>query len=131
MRNGRSFQPVLMELVMVTLFLALAMSVIVQVLALAEETSAQSAFETRALLALEDAMERAKADPAGDGAFDGDGVRSFQTVSDAGVTVLGRVTARAYGAGTLYEIALTAAGKREEPMTLTGARYVPRGEVTQ
>lgn len=125
MKNGKSFQPVLMELVIVTLFLSLSLSVIVRVLGAAGTWSRAGAFETRALLLLEDTMERTKADPAGDGALI-DGVWHITPAEIDGIAIEGTVRATAYGAGVYYEIELQAHGTGD-PVTLSGARYVPQG----
>ena len=60
------FSPILIEMTIVILFLALSTSVVVRLIAVANITAQQSAYESRAILAMERVAEQVKADPVGD-----------------------------------------------------------------
>ncbi|MDO4573184.1 MAG: hypothetical protein Q4C13_07430, partial [Clostridia bacterium] len=67
MRKRATFHPVLLELIVAILFLALSMSVVVRLIAAANETSRTSALRSLALLEMQSVMEETKADPVGEG----------------------------------------------------------------
>ena len=124
-----SFSPVLIELAIVILFFALSTGIVVQLIAAASRISNESAFHSRALLAMETAAEETKADPEGDGAFDESGVRTFETVVSDEITVQGVVTKDdSPEHGTLYTIELSVLSKDGTAYTLTAEQYRSDGE---
>ena len=128
MKKSSGVSPVMLEILVVTLFLALSASVLVQLIAKANDISQSADAESRALILAEDALERLKADPVGDGAFDGNGVRTF-TATDGGVTVTGDVTRTVSDAGAYYAIRADAYDGVAYVLTLTTGRYLPETEV--
>ncbi len=128
MKKRATFSPVLLELIVAILFFALAMSVVVQLIAAANETSSASALTSRALIAMESAAEQLKADPVGDGAFDESGERRFTVEPEEGMQLSVTVRRILGAAGTLYEFEITAAGSGKPLGSLSAARYVS-GEV--
>ena len=124
-----SFSPVLIELAIVILFFALSTGIVVQLIAAASRISNESAFHSRALLAMETVAEETKADPEGDGAFDANGARAFTVQSAPDLAVAAIVTRDdSPENGTLYSIALSVVSPTGETYTLNAMRYVSRGE---
>ena len=127
-RRG-AFSPVLMELTIVILFFALSTIVVARLIAAASDASNESAFQARALLAMENAAEQTKANPEGDGAFDANGARAFTVQAAQGLAVAAVVTRDdSPKNGTLYTITLTVVSETGETYTLNAMRYVSRGE---
>ena len=124
MRQRASFNPVLVELTVILLFLALSTAALVQLIGKAREISQGSEAGSRALILLEDALERTKADPEGGGAFDSAGVRQVN-FSDDGYDVRGTVKRTLSVSGAYYEIALAAYDGGKELLALSAGRYVP------
>lgn len=124
------FSPVLLELTVVILFFALSTSIVVQLIAAASQISNESSYHARALLAMETVAEQIKADPAGDGAVNECGVRSFSIDYATDLRVDCIVTGDPSPAnGTLYEIELSVVGGGETVYSLDASRYVPDVEV--
>jgi len=120
---------VLMELTIVILFFALATVVVARLIAAASAASNESAFQARALLAMENVAEQAKANPEGDGAFDANGARAFTVQSAPDLAVAAVVTRDdSPENGTLYSIALSVVSPTGETYILNAMRYVSRGE---
>ena len=127
-RRG-AFSPVLMELTIVILFFALSTVVVARLIAAASAVSNESAFQARALLAMENVAEQAKANPEGDGAFDANGARAFTVQSAPDLAVAAVVTRDdSPENGTLYSIALSVVSPTGETYILNAMRYVSRGE---
>lgn len=127
-RKRGSISPVLLELAVVILFFALSASVVLRLFAAASDVSRESACRSRALLALESVAERVKADPEGDGAFDGGGVRTFTQQIEADLLVRGVVTRdESNSAGVFYGIDLSVTAPDGTVYTLSAARYVSGG----
>ncbi len=124
-----AFGTVLIELIVVILFFALSMSVVVQLIAAANELSNESAYASRAMFALQDMAEQLKADPVGDGDFDESGVRKIERVVSDDMIVSGEIKRKTADCGALYEISLRVERESGEPYLLDAARYV-RGEAT-
>lgn len=124
MKKIGQLSPVLVELAVVTLFLALSTSVVIQLIAKAGEISRTAGAESRVLIAVEDAMEQIKARPDAEG-FDGKNRRTV-FMEDDGVQITGAVERAESSAGFLYRIELTAAAEGCEPILLRSARYVPK-----
>lgn len=124
MKKQPTFQPVLMEIIVTLLFFALAMSIVVQLVAAANSISKESAFRSRAYLAMETAAEQVKADPEG-GGFGADGTRTFAIALEEGISITGTVqkTVDSRSGGAMYTISLTASGGGYDPVTLTACRY--------
>ncbi len=128
-RKRAAFSPALLELVIVILFFALSTSVVVQLFAKASDVSKESAYHSRALLALETTAEETKADPEGDGSFDENGVRAVSKAFADDLTVTGTVTREPTDAGMIYEIDLSVNSADGTVYTLGAARYVAGAEV--
>lgn len=128
MKKASTVSPVMLEILVVTLFLALSASVLVQLIAKAHDISRSADAESRALILAEDTVERLKADPVGDNAFDAGGVRTF-TVEAGDVSVRGDVTRTASDAGAYYAIRADAYNKDALVLTLSTGRYLPETEV--
>ena len=127
-RRG-AFSPVLMELTIVILFFALSTVVVARLIAAASAASNESAFQARALLAMENVAELTKANPEGDGAFDANGARAFTVQSAPDLAVAAVVTRDdSPENGTLYSIALSVVSPTGETYILNAMRYVSRGE---
>ena len=127
-RKRGSISPVLLELSVVILFFALSASVVLRLFAAASDVSRESAYRSRALLALESVAERVKADPEGDGAFDERGARTFTEQVEDDLTVRGVVTRdESSEAGVFYDIDLGVTGPDGTIYTLLAARYVSGG----
>lgn len=127
MKKRATFSPVLLELIVSILFFALAMSVVVRLVAAANETSERSALASRALVAMENAAEAIKADPAA-GDFDENGERRFTREAERDILLNVLVRRSAGAAGALYEIEIEALGGGLPLGSLSAARYVG-GEV--
>ena len=128
MKKSSGINPIMLEILVVTLFLALSASVLVQLIAKANDISRAATVESRALILAEDAMERIKADPVGDNAFDENGVRTFVSERD-GLSVTGTVTRTVSKAGAYYAIRADAYDGVSLVLTLTTSRYLPETEV--
>lgn len=127
MNKRATFHPVLLELIVSILFFALAMSVVVRLLAAADETSRMSELTGRALIAMESVAEEWKADPAG-GDFDENGERRFTARADGDIELSVLVRREAGGAGALYTIEIRAESGGTPLGAISTARYVS-GEV--
>ncbi len=126
------FSPVLLELTIVILFFAVSTSIVVQLIAAASTISSESAYHSRALLAMETVAEQTKADPEGGGTFDENGIRSFSVRVDEDLQVDGTVSRDASPArGVLYQIELSVLSESGASYSLSAARYVPDAEVPQ
>ena len=124
------FSPVLLELVIVILFFALSTSVIVRLIAAADLTARESAYESRAILAMQSVAERVKADPAGQIECNACGARVFSVEIAEDLSVDCVVTSdESPLQGTLYDIELTVTSPRGEVYALDAERYVPDAEV--
>jgi len=129
-RKRGSISPVLLELSVVILFFALSASVVLRLFAAASDVSKESAYRSRALLAMEGVAERVKADPEGDGAFDDSGVRTLTEQVEDDLIVRGVVTRDASNsAGVLYGVDLSVTGPDGTTYTLSAARYVSGGGI--
>jgi hypothetical protein len=118
-----SLSPVLIELTIVILFFALSASVIVRLIAAAGATADESAYHARAILAMEDAAERIKADPAGGGS------RAFSIQAAPDLTVDCVVTRDDSPAqGALYDIELSVVSPGGDVYYLDAARYIADAE---
>ena len=115
----------------VILFLALSTSVVVRLIAVANITAQQSAYESRAILAMERVAERVKADPVGDNTCNACGARVFSVDVADDLTVDCVVTSdESPLQGTLYDIELTVTSPEGKVFALDAARYLPDAEVT-
>ena len=124
------FSPVLVELTIVILFFALSASVIVRLIAAADTTARTSAYESRAILAMQTVAEQVKADPIGDNTCNECGARVFSVAVDEDLTVDCVVTIDESPAqGTLYNIELTVTAPSGKVYALDAARYLPDMEV--
>lgn len=124
------FSPVLIELTIVILFFALSASVIVRLIAAADTTARLSAYESRAILAMETVAEQVKADPVGDNTCNECGARVFSVAVDPDLTVDCVVTSDDSPLqGTLYDIELTVTSPQGKVYALDSARYLPDAEV--
>ncbi len=124
------FSPVLIELIFVILFFALSASVIVRLIAAASVTAQESAYHARAIIAMESAAERIKANPAGEGDCNECGVYAFSMETASDLTVDCIVTPDDSPLqGTLYDIELSVASPGGEIYWLDAARYIPDAEV--
>jgi hypothetical protein len=125
------FNPILIELTIVILFFALSTSVVIRLIAAADATARQSAYESRAILAMESVAEQVKADPVGDGFCNECGARVFSTQIADDLTVDCVVTNDDSPLqGTLYDIELTVVSPEGKVFSLDAARYVPDTEGT-
>ena len=123
------FNPVLIELIIVILFFALSTSVIVRLIASADMTARVSAYESRAILAMQSVAEEVKADPIGDGVCNACGARVFSTeiASDLTVDCVVSVDDSPLQ-GTLYDIELTVTSPDGKVYALDAVRYVQDAE---
>ena len=123
------FSPVLVELIIVILFFALSTSVIVRLIASADVTARTSAYESRAILALQSVAEQVKADPIGDGVCNACGARAFSVEIASDLTVDCVVTGDDSPLeGTLYDIELTVTAPNGEVYALDAVHYVQDAE---
>lgn len=125
MKKRFQLSPVLVELAIVTFFLALSTATVVQLIAKAAEISRAATNESAALIALENAVEEIKADPAA-GAYDAGGVWKVSMESE-GAVITGTVTRTRSAAGAYYDIDLTAE-KGSSALSIAAGRYVGSGE---
>lgn len=126
-RQHTTVSPVLMELIVAILFLALSMSVVIRLIAAADTTSKGSERLSRAMIAMQDLAEGLKNEPPDDGRFDENGELRFtdERADDICLMVLVR---RSRGAvGTMYDIAITAVYNGEDIASLKAARYIRGG----
>ena len=124
------FSPVLVELIIVILFFALSTSVVVRLIAAADLTSRTSAYESRAILAMQTVAERVKADPVGEGECNACGARAFSVAFADDLAVDCVVTSdESPLQGTLYDIELTVMSPLGEVYALDAERYVQDAEV--
>ena len=124
------FSPVLIELTIVILFFALSASVITRLIAVADNTARTSAYESRAILALQSVAEQVKADPIGDNTCNECGARVFSIEVDKDLTVDGVVTIDDSPLqGTLYDIELTVTSPNGKVYALDAVRYLADAEV--
>ena len=124
------FSPILIELILVILFLAISASVVIRMIAAANTTAQQSAYESRAILAMESVAEQVKADPAGDNTCNACGAHVFSVEVAEDLTVDCVVTSDDSPLqGTLYDIELTVTSPQGKVFALDAARYVQDGEV--
>ena len=129
-RSG-AFSPVLMELTIIILFFAISTSIVVRLIASASAISDESRYHARALQAMETVAEQIKADPAGDGAVNTCGVRSFSVEVAPDLQVNAIVTGDPSPKnGTLYEIELNVTSENGDIYSLDAARYLPDAEVS-
>ena len=125
------FSPILIELILVILFLAISTSVVIRVIAAANTTAQQSAYESRAILAMERVAEQVKADPVGDNTCNACGARAFSIKVADDLTVDCVVTSDDSPLqGMLYDIELTVTSPEGKVFALDAARYVQDAEVT-
>ena len=125
------FSPILIEMTIVILFLALSTSVVIRLIAAANVTARESAYESRAILAMERVAEQVKADPVGDNTCNACGARVFSTEIADDLTVDCVVTSDDSPLqGTLYDIELTVMSPEGKVFALDAARYLPDAEVT-
>lgn len=129
MKKSSQVSPVMLEILVVTLFLALSASVLVQIIAKARDISVAATQESRALILAEDLLERVKADPEGDGAFDENGRREVMAESD-GVTVTCAIERQLYDTGAYYAIAAKAYSGGTHLLSLETGRYLAEREAT-
>ena len=126
-----TMNPILVEMAIVILFLALSTSVVVRLIAAANVTAQQSAYESRAILAMERVAEQVKADPVGDNTCNACGARVFSVDVADDLTVDCVVTSdESPLQGTLYDIELTVTSPEGKVFALDAARYLPDAEVT-
>ena len=119
------FSPILIEMTIVILFLALSTSVVVRLIAAANITAQQSAYESRAILAMERVAARVKADPVGDNTCNACGARVFSVDVADDLTVDCVVTSDDSPLqGTLYDIELTVTSPDGKVYALDAVRYV-------
>ena len=124
------FSPVLIELTIVILFFALSASVIVRLITAANATARESAYESRAILAMETVAEQVKADPVGDNTCNECGARVFSVEIDEDLAVDCVVTSdNSPLQGTLYDIELTVTSPQGKVYALDAVRYLPDAEV--
>ena len=124
------FSPVLIELTIVILFFALSASVITRLIAVADNTARTSAYESRAILALQSVAEQVKADPIGDNTCNECGARVFAIEVDQDLTVDCVVTSDdSPQQGTLYDIELTVTSPSGKVYALDAVRYLADAEV--
>ena len=124
------FSPILIEMTIVILFLALSTSVVIRLIAAANVTAQESAYESRAILAMERIAEQVKADPVGDNTCNACGARVFSTKIADDLTVDCVVTSDDSPLkGTLYDIELTVTSPAGKVFALDAARYLPDAEV--
>jgi hypothetical protein len=124
------FSPILIELTIVILFFALSASVITRLIAVADTTARTSAYESRAILALQSVAEQVKADPIGDNTCNECGARVFSIEVDKDLTVDGVVTIDDSPLqGTLYDIELTVTSPNGKVYALDAVRYLADAEV--
>ena len=127
----RSFSPVLIELTIVILFFALSASVITRLIAVADNTARTSAYESRAILALQSVAEQVKADPIGDNTCNECGARVYAVQMEDDLAVNCIVTDDPTPEqGTLYEIELSVTSPYGETYFLDAARYIAGAEAT-
>ncbi|NCB06192.1 MAG: hypothetical protein EOM69_11835 [Clostridia bacterium] len=120
-----TMSPILIEMVIVILFLALSTSVVVRLIAAANTTAQQSAYESRAILAMESVAEQVKADPVGDNTCNACGARVLSVKIADDLTVDCVVTIdESPLQGTLYDIELTVTSPQGKVYALDAARYV-------
>ena len=120
-----TMNPILVEMAIVILFLALSTSVVVRLIAAANETAQQSAYEARAILAMERIAEQVKADPVGDNTCNACGARAFSVKVAEDLTVDCVVTSDDSPLqGTLYDIELIVLSPQGKIYALDAARYV-------
>lgn len=120
-----TMNPILVEMAIVILFLALSTSVVVRLIAAANVTAQQSAYESRAILAMERIAEQIKANPVGDNTCNACGARAFSVKIAEDLTVDCVVTSDDSPLqGTLYDIELTVLSPQGKVYALDAARYV-------
>lgn len=127
MRKKATFSPVLLELIVAILFFALSMSVVIRLIAAADETSQGSAALSRATIAMESLLEEIKAAPPGNAAFDEMGESHMRRETEDGIVLLALVRQSERAQGVFYEIEVTAYSGEEPLGTLSAARYVRGG----
>ncbi len=124
------FSPVLIELTIVILFFALSAGVIVRLIALADTTARTSAYESRAILAMQSVAEQVKADPIGDNTCNECGARVFSVEVEEDLSVDCVVTSdESPLRGTLYDIELTVTSPSGKVYALDAVRYLADAEV--
>ena len=120
-----TMNPILVEMAIVILFLALSTSVVVRLIAAANVTAQQSAYESRAILAMERIAEQIKANPVGDNTCNACSARAFSVKIAEDLTVDCVVTSDDSPLqGTLYDIELTVLSPQGKVYALDAARYV-------
>jgi len=124
MKRSRAFSPILLELIVAILFFALSMSVVIRLIAAADETSRDSSLTGRAMIAMENAMEEIKADPYGDGKFDMNEERRFIIHAEDDLSLVAVVRSTDSKTGTLYTIDIHATSGEKKLGSLSASRYV-------
>ena len=120
-----TMNPILVEMAIVILCLALSTSVVVRLIAAANVTAQQSAYESRAILAMERIAEQIKANPVGANTCNACGARAFSVKIAEDLTVDCVVTSDDSPLqGTLYDIELTVLSPQGKVYALDAARYV-------
>ena len=129
-RQNSQVSPILFEMIVVTLFLALSAATLVQLVAKASSMAQISGDQNAAMLLLTDVLERTKADPEGDGNFDPNGQRSLSG-EQWNLSYQGTVKRSTGAGGFLYEISVTAYQGKKELLSLSTSKYLPDWEVIQ
>lgn len=124
MKKRATFSPVLLELIVAILFFALSMSVVIRLIAAADETSRQSAALSRATIAMESLIEELKAEPPAGADFNAQGESHITRQAEEGIELVALVRQSEGAAGTLYDIEVTAYSGEEALGSLRAARYV-------
>ena len=124
MNKRSTFSPVLLELIVAILFFALSMSVIIRLIAAANDTSRDSMLTGRAMIAMESVMEEIKADPVGDGKFDMNEERRLLVQVDEDLILLAVIRCTSTKTGVLYDIDIQATSGEKKLGSLTSSRYI-------
>lgn len=127
MKKKATFSPVLLELIVAILFFALSMSVVIRLIAAADETSRGSAALSRATIAMESLMEEIKAAPPGGADFDETGESHITREIGDGIVLTALVRQSEGAKGIFYDIEVTAYSAEEPLGSLRAARYVKGG----
>ena len=123
------FNPVLIELTIVILFFALSASVIVRLIAAAGATADESAYQARAVIAMQRVAEEIKADPVGKGECNECGLYAFSVEIAPDLKVNCIVTPDTSPLqGTLYDIELSVSSPDGDAYYLDAAKYVADAE---
>jgi type II secretory pathway pseudopilin PulG len=127
MNRHHSFSPVLIEFLIVMLFLALSTASVIQLLAKASELSQLSVKKSEALICLENALEQARSNPEGNGAFDQEGNCMLIDHAD-GIDIRVLVKKTKATGGFYYDIQGSVSGDGQLLAQMETSRYVINGE---